>query len=129
MLLGRGFDGRGGAGKVAGDAAHAQPVGAVGRDLEVDGGLEPERLDRARADGQAVGQFDDAVGLLGHLQFLGRTEHAVGDDAAHGLGNQRDAGAGDVGADGRVGGDEARAGVEAAADREGEQDASPREAA
>ena len=105
-----------GRGEVAGDAGDAQPVGPVRRHLEVDHRLQAERLGGRRRPPAGLGQLQDAVGLLGGLQLGGRAEHAVGDHAAHRPRLQRDAGAGDVGPDRRVDGDEAGPGVGRAAD-------------
>ena len=65
-------------GKVTGDAAHAQGVGAVGRDLDVDHRVvQPAIVDEAFAQWRVVGQFDDAVVVVRQHQLAFRTQHPV----------------------------------------------------
>jgi hypothetical protein len=102
--------------EIAGDAGHAQPVGAVGRHLEVDHPLGAEHIGGGRPHGQGIGQLKDAVDVGDLFQLGGGAEHAVGHDAAHRLFHQRHAQAGHIGADGGVDGGQAGAGVGGAAD-------------
>ncbi len=62
---------------VEGDAAHAEAVGAVGRELDLDGRVgQPEVLRQRRADRCIGGKFEQAGGIRIHAQFLGRAQHA-----------------------------------------------------
>ena len=56
-----------GGGEIAGDAAHAEAIGAVGRHLDVEHRIvEADRLRRKRWPiGESRGQLDDALVILG----------------------------------------------------------------
>ncbi len=83
-----------GGGEVAGDAAHAEAIGAVRRHLDVEHGIvEPDRLGEGLADGEPGGQLDDAFAILGQAQLVARAQHAVRGDAADRAGLEHDAGA------------------------------------
>ena len=74
--------------QVAGDAAHAGAVGPVGGELHLDDGIgEAQDVGVALADlaRQLGRQLDDALVVVGQLQLPLRHQHALGDDAAHGL--------------------------------------------
>ena len=106
-----------GGGEVARDAVNAGGVGAVGRHVDVDDRLVKAGVVHvARADGRVGGQFDDAVMLVGEFEFRGRTQHAVGIDAADVAFGQRDLLRRDVGSDRREHALHARARVGRAAD-------------
>ena len=69
--------------EIAGDAVHAEAIGAVGRDLDLDHRIvEPEHLGEARADRRRRRQLDDALVIVGEAQLAGRAQHAVAIDAA-----------------------------------------------
>ena len=88
--------------EIAGDAGDRRGVGAVRRQVDVDDGVVEPGVGRiGDADRGVVGQFDDAVVILGKLQFRRRAQHAVGLDAADHAFLQGDLLAGDVRADGR----------------------------
>ena len=85
--------------EIAGDAVHAQAIGAVGRHLDVDHRIvEAQRLGRRRAGPGLGRQVDDAAMVLAQLQLARGTEHAVALLAADLAGFERDAGARDVAA-------------------------------
>ena len=74
--------------QIAGDAAHAGAVGTVGGKLHLDHGLaEAQHVGVALAELAAERrvELDDALVIVGELQLALRHQHAVGDDAAHGL--------------------------------------------
>ena len=99
------------------DPGDARRVGAVGRQVDVDDGIveaSPSRV--ARPDGRVVGQIDDAVVIVGKLEFGWRAEHAVGLDAPDDFLGERDFLAGDVGSDRREHAFHARSRVGGAAD-------------
>jgi hypothetical protein len=82
-------------GEVAGDAVHAQAIGAVGRHLDLDHRVvEAERLGGRHADDGVGGQVDDAAVVVAELQLAARAQHAVALLAADLAGLERDAGAG-----------------------------------
>ena len=64
--------------QIAGDAVHAQAIGAVGRHLDLDHRIvEAERLGRRRA-GRGLGrQVDDAAMVVAQLQLAEGAQHAV----------------------------------------------------
>ncbi len=65
-------------GEVARDSRDARRVGAVGREIDVDDGIVEAGVGRiGPPDRRVVGQVDDAVVIVGQLQFGGRTQHAV----------------------------------------------------
>ena len=102
-------------GGVEGDAAHAEAVGAVRRELEFDRGVgQAEVISERRADRRVGGQFEQAGGIGVDAEFLRRAEHAVGVDAAQLRGLDRQFA--DLGADGRERRDQARTRVRRAAD-------------
>ena len=72
-------------GRFPGDAKHAQAVGAVGRDGDVEhAGVEPERGGQGLAHGAGFGQDHDAGALaLGQAEFGFRADHALGNLAAN----------------------------------------------
>jgi hypothetical protein len=74
-----------GRGEIAGDAAHAEAVGAVGRDLDVEHGIvEASELREGRADRRVRRQLDDAFVIVGQRQLIARHQHAARFDAANG---------------------------------------------
>ena len=77
-------------GKVAGDTVHAQPVGPVRRNLEIDHGFQAQSLGDARTDFQGVRQVHDAVRLAGGFQLRGRTQHTHRDHTTDRLLDQGD---------------------------------------
>ena len=102
-------------GHLAGDAAEAQAVGAVGRQLDGEQGVvEGQVIAQIGADRRVLGQHQEAAALVGDAEFLGRAQHAEGLDAAQ-LG-RLDAEAGQVGAHQRAGDLDAGGGVGGAAD-------------
>jgi hypothetical protein len=69
--------------KVAGNAADAEAVLAVGGDRDIDHGIvETERPCEGLADRRVRRQVDDAVVLVGQTHLARRTEHAIGGLAA-----------------------------------------------
>ena len=105
-----------GGGQIARDPRHAQPVGPVRRDLEVDDGLGAEQAGDRGSHRDLRRQFLDAVAFVGQLKLGGRAQHAVGHHAAHRLLDQGDAKTRHIGADGGVDGGQARPRVRGAAD-------------
>ena len=73
--------------EIARDAAHAQRIGAVGGDRDLDhrvdlcGVVVGQPVDETLAH-LAAGQFDDAVMFVGQLHLAFRTHHSVAFDAA-----------------------------------------------
>src|SRR5690606_23020008 len=66
-----------GCGKVAGDAAHAEAIGPVGGDGDVDQGVvKPKRACHARSDG-GFPKLDNARRIAGNAEFFKRAEHTV----------------------------------------------------
>ncbi|MCW0450588.1 hypothetical protein NB706_003422 [Xanthomonas sacchari] len=104
-----------GRGHVVGDAAHAEAVGAVGGELDLDAGVgQAQILDQRLADRRIVGQFEQAGRVAVQAQLLGRAQHAVGRDAAQ-LG-RLDRDAADLRTDQRQRRDQTRARIGRAAD-------------
>ncbi len=101
-------------GHVEGDAAHAEAVGAVGGELDLDAGVgQAQVLHQRLADRGVIGQLEQARGVAVQAQFLGRAQHAVGIHAAQ-LG-RLDVEVADLRADHRQRRDQARARVGRAA--------------
>ncbi len=100
MLRREGLQGAEAGGReIAGDAAHAEAVGAIGRHFDLDDRIvEIAVLDEAHADRRVIGQFDDAVVIGAQAQLAGRAEHAVRGFAANDARFEIEAGAGNVGA-------------------------------
>ncbi len=73
--------------EVAGDAVHAEAVGAVGGELDLDHRpFEAQGTGRGRPDFRVLRQLDDAVMLQAQPQLARGAEHAVaGDTADRGL--------------------------------------------
>ena len=72
-----------GRGEVAGNAVHAQAVGPVRSDLDLDHRVvQPQHTGKRRAKRRVVGQFDDAVVIVREPHFAFRAQHAVAFDAA-----------------------------------------------
>ena len=70
-------------GDIEGDAAHAEAVGAVGGELELERRIRQAKVVRKRrADRRIAGQFQQARGIAVEPEFLCRAQHAVGLDAA-----------------------------------------------
>ena len=87
--------------QIPGDAAHAQTVGAVGRDRDIDHRIaEAGVIDITGADRRVGRQVDDAVMVVGEHQLALRTEHAVRRLAADIAGFEGHLGARDIGAGG-----------------------------
>ena len=65
-------------GHVEGHAAHAEAVGAVGRELELEAGVgQAQELGHRRAHGGVGGKFQQARGIGVDAQLLGRAQHAL----------------------------------------------------
>ena len=104
-------------GQIASDAADAQGVGAVGRDLHIDHRvIETERLSRRRADRNIAGKIDDAFMIVGDHEFAFGDQHAARFDAADIAFLETDAGAGNIGAGVREDAGHSGAGIGCAAD-------------
>ena len=85
-----------GCGEVARDALHACAVRPVRREPDLDDGIvELRPFGIARADRRVVGQFDDALVVVGDLQLGRRTQHSAAFDAADGADRERHVLAGD----------------------------------
>ncbi len=85
-----------GRGQVAGQAADAQAVGPVGRDLHVeDWVVEPHDGREGLAHGGVGGQVDDALVVVRQAHLVGRAQHAVGGLAADLAGLEEEPGARD----------------------------------
>ena len=68
-----------GGGQVAGNAAYAQAVLLVRRDVDINHRvIQTHDLGERSADGGVVSQFDDAVMFIAQAHFTLGTEHAVG---------------------------------------------------
>lgn len=99
---------------VVGDAAHAEAVGAIGGELDLDAGVgQAEVVGQRCADRGIVGQLQQAGSVVVETQFPGRAQHAVRLDAAQLCRLDRELT--DLGADGRQRRDQARARVRRAA--------------
>ena len=103
-------------GEIAGDAGHAEGVGPVGRDGDVDDRIDADHVDVARADRRVGGEFDDAVMGIGKLHLALGEHHAVALDTADPADLDRGVDAGDPVAGGRDHHLDAGAGVRGAAD-------------
>ena len=69
--------------EIAGDAAHAEAVGAVRRHLDVDDGVaEPDQIGVPGSDRRVRRRFDDAVMIVAEAELIGRAQHAARGDAA-----------------------------------------------
>ena len=67
-----------GGGEIARDAGDAGRVGPVGGQVDVDHGIVEAGVGRiGDADRRVVGQFDDAVVVVGKLELGRRAQHAV----------------------------------------------------
>ena len=65
-------------GHVVGNAANAEAIRAVGRELDLDAGVgETQVFADGRTDGRVVRQFQQAGSIGVDAEFLGRAEHAV----------------------------------------------------
>ncbi len=67
--------------QLAGEAAVGEEIGAVRGDFEIDDGVGGDGLGE-RAEGGALRQEQQALGVLGQAEFLGRAHHALGELAA-----------------------------------------------
>jgi hypothetical protein len=108
-------------GEIAGDAAHAERVGPVGGDRDLDHRVHLGRVMRSEPVDETLahlagGQLDDAVVLLRKLHLALGAHHAVALDAADLAHLDRGVDAGDIGAGMRDHRGDARAGVRRAAD-------------
>ena len=84
----------GGVRVLAGDAADGERVAAVGRDIDLDGGVvEGEQADRIGSHGRVeveFGQSQDAVVLVAESEFARRGDHPIGDMAVGLAGGDRE---------------------------------------
>lgn len=98
-----------------GDAAEAEAVGAVGRQLDREQGVvEGEVVPQVGTDRRILGQHQQTAAFIGDAQLLGRAQHAEGLDTAQ-LG-RLDAETGQVGAHQRAGNPDAGGRIGRAAD-------------
>ncbi len=80
--------------EIAGDAVHAQAIGAVRRHLDVEHRIvEPHDLGEALADRRVRRQVDDALVVVRDAHLVGRAQHAVRGNAANDALFQHEAGA------------------------------------
>ena len=85
--------------EVAGNAAHAHAVLAVGRDRHVEHRIvEPGIVGVGGADRRILGQLDDPVMIVAQLELARRAHHAARFDAADRRDLQRHVAARDIGA-------------------------------
>ena len=85
-----------GGGEIAGDAAHAEAIGAVWRHLDVDDRIaEPHEVGVLRPDRRVRRHLDNAVVVVAEAQLIGRAQHAARGDAADDAFLQHRAGARD----------------------------------
>ncbi len=104
-------------GEIACDAAHAQGIGTVGRDLHIDHRIiKAERHGGGSAYLEIARQIDDALMIIGDLQLALGHQHAVRFDAADEATLEIDAGARNMRAGMNKDAGHAGAGVRRAAD-------------
>ena len=70
--------------QIASDAAHAETIGAVRRDAELDDRIvETHDVSGLKADGRVIRQIDDPVVVFGDAHLALREQHTVRFDAAY----------------------------------------------
>ncbi len=106
-----------GGGEIAGDAAHARAIGAIGRQVDLDHGIvEPGPLRVVFSDRRVGGQVDDALVIVGEAELELGDQHAAALDTADLADAERHVLARDVGAGRHEHARHARARIGCAAD-------------
>ena len=106
-----------GRGEIAGNAVDSGRVGPVRRQVDLDHRVVELRPCRERRSDRSISrQVDDAVMLVGELQFAFRAHHAAAFDTANGADRQRHVDAGHIGSGRGEGADQTGARIGRAAD-------------